>query len=63
MWASYTTRLPVFGRSVRTKFQLNVQSLTEKGGLVPIAYNSDGLAANYRIMDPRTFFLTTTFDF
>ena len=63
VWASYTTRLPVFGKSVRAKFQLNVQSLTESGGLTPITYQADGTPAQYRIMDPRTFFVTTTFDF
>ncbi len=62
-WISYTTRLPAFGKSVRAKFQLNVQSLTESGGLTPIVYNSTGQAANYRIVDPRTFFVTSTFDF
>jgi hypothetical protein len=63
VWASYTTRLPVFGKSVRAKFQLNIQSLTESGGLTPITYQADGTPAQYRIMDPRTFFVTTTFDF
>ncbi|HWA08636.1 MAG TPA: TonB-dependent receptor plug domain-containing protein, partial [Opitutaceae bacterium] len=63
VWASYTTRLPFFGRSVRAKFQVNVQSLTEKGGLQPLVYDPDGTAANYRIVDPRTFFVTSTFDF
>jgi hypothetical protein len=63
VWASYQTRLPIFGRSVRAKFQVNVQSLTESGGLTPITYQVNGAPAQYRIMDPRTFFVTTTFDF
>ncbi len=63
VWASYSTRLPVFGKSVRAKFQFNVQSLTESGGLTPILYQYNGAPATYRITDPRTFFVTTTFDF
>ncbi len=63
LWASYTTRVPVFGKSIRAKFQLNVQSVTEKGGLTPILFQADGTPAQYRITDPRTFFLTSTFDF
>jgi outer membrane receptor for ferric coprogen and ferric-rhodotorulic acid len=63
VWASYTTKLPMFGRNVRAKFQINVQSINESGGLTPIVFNPDGRAAQYRIMDPRTFFVTTTFDF
>ncbi len=63
VWASYTTRLPVFGKSVRAKFQVNVQSLTESGGLTPILFQADGKPAQYRIQDPRTFFVTSTFDF
>ena len=63
VWASYSTRVPMFGKSVRAKIQLNVQSLTESGGLTPILFQGNGQPAQYRIMDPRTFFVTTTFDF
>ncbi len=62
-WVSYTTRLPVFGKSVRAKFQLNGRALTESGGLTTILYEPDGTPAQYRINDPRTFFMTSTFDF
>ena len=62
-WVSYSTRVPVFGKSVKAKFQLNVQSLTESGGLQPILFQADGTPAQYRIVDPRQFFLTSTFDF
>ncbi len=62
-WVSYSTRLPMFGKSVKAKFQLNVRSLTESGGLTAILYESDGSPAQYRINDPRTFFLTSTFTF
>ena len=53
----------MFGKSVRAKFQLNALSLTEKGGLRPILFQADGKPAQYRIFDPRTFFVTSTFDF
>ncbi len=62
-WVSYTTRVPVFGKSVRAKFQLNCVGVNENGGLRPIVFNADGSPAQYRIVDPRTFFLTSTFDF
>jgi len=29
----------------------------------PIVYEADGTPAQYRIVDPRTYFLTVTFDF
>jgi hypothetical protein len=45
------------------KLQFNVKNLTEDGRLQPIAYNPDGQAWNYRIVDPRQFILTATFDF
>jgi hypothetical protein len=62
-WISYTTRFGLLGKNVRAKFQLNVRSLTEDGELRPLVYNADGTAAQYTIVDPRTWFLSTTFDF
>ncbi len=64
VWASYTTKIPkLFGDKVQVRFQLNVRDLTEKGGLIPIAFNMDGSAAYWRIQDPRQFLFTTTLDF
>lgn len=57
--ASYNLRL--FNK-VRTRLQLNVKNVLEDGRLQPIAYNPDGQAWNYRIIDPRQFILTATFD-
>jgi hypothetical protein len=57
--ASYNLRL--FNK-VRTRFQLNVTNVLEDGRLQPIAYNPDGQAWNYRIIDPRQFILSATFD-
>jgi hypothetical protein len=31
--------------------------------LTPILFQADGTPAQYRIVDPRQFFLTSTFDF
>jgi hypothetical protein len=62
-WISYSTRIPLLGKSVRAKFQLNGRSITKSGGLTPILFEPNGVAAQYRIIDPRTFFLTSTFDF
>jgi hypothetical protein len=61
LWVSYTRR--VFSDRVKMKVQLNVRDVTEKGGLQAVLFNPDGSPAQYRIKDPRTYFLTTTFDF
>ncbi len=63
MWLSYALRLPWDNGKVRTKLQLNVQDLTSNGYLLPIQYNLDGSAATFRIISPRTFTFTTTFEF
>ena len=57
---SYTTRL--FNGRIRTRFQLNIKNATESGHLQGIAVNPDGQFWQYRIIDPRQFILTTTFD-
>jgi hypothetical protein len=57
--AQYDLRL--FNK-VRTHLQLNVINALEDGRLQPIAYNPDGQAWNYRIVDPRQFILSATFD-
>ncbi len=60
LWASYSMKLT---DKVRMKVQLNVRDVAEKGGLETIYYNMDGSPAQYRIKNPRTWYLTTTFDF
>ncbi len=45
------------------KIQLNINNAFEGGGLTPIAVNYDGTPWAFRIIDPREFILTTTFDF
>jgi outer membrane receptor protein involved in Fe transport len=56
----YRTKL--FKGRVPATFQLNVRNLTEKGGLQPIAAYPDGTINTYRIIDPRLFILSATFD-
>lgn len=60
-FVSYKTRL--FANKVGTTFQLNVTNLTESGGtLRPIGAFPDGTPNAYRIIDPRIFRFTVTFD-
>jgi len=61
VFASYTRK--ILSDRVRMKIQLNVRDITESGGLQTVIYNQDGSPAQYRIKDPRTYFVTTTFDF
>jgi hypothetical protein len=58
--ASYHLRL--LGERVRARVQLNVRNVLESGRLQPIAVNPDGQVSIYRIVDPRQFVLTTSFD-
>jgi outer membrane receptor protein involved in Fe transport len=59
-FASYRTRL--FSNRANATFQLNARNLTEGGRLQPISANPDGSASSYRLIDPRKFILTVTFD-
>jgi hypothetical protein len=47
---------------IRASVQLNVRNAFEGGRLQAIGVNPDGRPYNYRIIDPRQFILTTTFD-
>jgi hypothetical protein len=57
---SYSTRL--FRNKVRANFQLNVRNVTEGGRLKGVAVNPDGQFWQYRIIEPRQFILTASFD-
>ncbi len=57
---AYRTRL--FANKVGTTFQLNVRNLQEGGRLQPISAYPNGRISGYRIVDPRQFILTATFD-
>ena len=61
LWASYTRK--IFRDKVRMRIQLNLRDVNNAGGLQPVSFNLDGSPAQYRILDPRTWFVTTTFDF
>ncbi len=64
LWVAYTTKFPhLLGDNVRVKFQFNVRDLNQSGGLEPILFEPDGTPAQYRILDPRTYYFTTTLDF
>ena len=58
--ASYGFRL--FRDRVRARVQLNVRNVLENGRLQKVAVNPDGSTYAYRIIDPRQFILSTSFD-
>ncbi|MBI5692492.1 MAG: TonB-dependent receptor [Verrucomicrobia bacterium] len=59
--AFVTYRLKLSG-SVATTLQLNVRNLQENGRLQPISAFPDGSPNAFRIVDPRQFILSATFD-
>ncbi|HRE82128.1 MAG TPA: hypothetical protein PLN52_13855, partial [Opitutaceae bacterium] len=61
LWISY--KRPLLNDRVRMKIQLNVSNVFESGSLRPVAVNYDGLPYAFRIIDPRQFTLTTSFEF
>jgi hypothetical protein len=55
-------RLRLFANKIGTTLQLNVRNIQENGRLQAISALPDGSANGYRIVDPRQFILTATFD-
>ncbi len=55
-------RLKFFSGKVRCTLQLNVNNVFEDGKLQPVAVNPDGSPWAFRIVDPRQFILSATFD-
>jgi hypothetical protein len=55
-------RLKVFSDRVNCSLQLNVDDVFENGRLQAVAVNPDGQAWAYRIVDPRRYSLTASFD-
>ena len=47
---------------VMTKVQLNVRNVFENGRLQPVAVNPDGVPYAYRIVDPRQFIISASFE-
>jgi hypothetical protein len=61
LWFAYTRKIA--NDKVRMKIQFNINNATEGGRLMPIQTNLDGQSWAYRIIDPRQYVLTTTFEF
>jgi outer membrane receptor protein involved in Fe transport len=59
-FVSYRTRF--FSDKITANWQLNVRNLAENGRLQPIAADPDGQFSAYRIISPRQFILSVTFD-
>jgi outer membrane receptor protein involved in Fe transport len=62
-WLGYNFKCPWFGNKVRGRAQMNVRDLTESGKLMPVGVNPNGTYTVYRIVDPRQFIFSLTFDF
>jgi outer membrane receptor protein involved in Fe transport len=60
VFAKYRVRL--FNDKVRCTLQLNVNNVFEDGRLQPVAVNPDGSPWAFRIVDPRQFILSASFD-
>ncbi|HUL52983.1 MAG TPA: TonB-dependent receptor plug domain-containing protein [Opitutaceae bacterium] len=60
-WVGYTMKLAK-GKYL-LNIQLNGQDLQEKGGFRPILANSDGTHAAFKIVQPRTYYVTVKLDF
>jgi outer membrane receptor protein involved in Fe transport len=61
LWASYSRR--ILRDKVGMKIQLNVDNVFEGGGLRAVGVNFDGSPYAFRIIDPRQFIVTTSFEF
>lgn len=62
LFVAYRTRL--FDDKVRASFQLNVKNALEDGGRLQVTQVfPDGSPLAYRIIDPRTFILSASFEF
>jgi hypothetical protein len=60
LFVAYRTRL--YSDKVGMTVQLNVRNVQENGRLQPISAYPNGVANGFRIIDPRQFILTATFD-
>lgn len=56
-------RLRMFADRVACRLQLNVRNVFEGGGLRVVGVNPDGVARDFRIIDPRQATLTASFEF
>jgi outer membrane receptor protein involved in Fe transport len=61
LFVTYNVRM--FSDKVRARFQINVKNVFEDGGRLQATQAFfDGKAATYRIVDPRQFVFTASFD-
>ena len=60
LFVGYRTRL--YSDKIGMTVQLNVRNVQENGRLQPISAYPNGVANGFRIIDPRQFILTATFD-
>jgi outer membrane receptor for monomeric catechols len=60
-WVGYKTK--IYKGKYELIVQLNIRDLQEGGSYRPIVANSDGTHSVFRIVQPRTFYLTTSLDF
>jgi hypothetical protein len=61
LWVSYSRK--IWNDRIKMKIQLNVNNVTEGGHLQATQVNFDGTPWAFRIVDPRQFILTTSFEF
>jgi hypothetical protein len=59
-FVSYRTKL--WSDKIAATFQFNAQNITEGGHLQPVGAFPDGTISTYRIVDPRKFVLSASFD-
>ena len=59
-WAAY--RRPIMDGNIDMKIQLNVVNAFEGGGLQTVGVNRDGSPHSFRIIEPRKFQLSLSFD-
>ncbi len=52
----------IYSNRISMRLQLNVRNLTEDGRIQPVAALPNGQPHSYRIVDPRLFILTASFD-
>jgi hypothetical protein len=60
-WVSY--RRKIYHNRVDWKIQLNVRNVFADNELIPVRLNNDGSYASFRASAPRSWFVTSSFEF
>jgi hypothetical protein len=60
---TYNTKLKFLGKNVRARFQLNIRNVFDDRELLPQRAYTNGEISQYRVQAPRTFILSTRFEF